>query len=358
MPSTAAAPRGETLIVVTLPEKSSIRWALFGRHIHHDHLIRRLAAEGFPPPVAIVCPDEQYERDRRLLDKHGLFSRLENMDAEGLVEKHVFANVNDEACLSLLREKGCNVAFSISCRNIIKRQVIDFFEGRLFNLHDSHLPDERGGALNSWRILNGVGSVGNTIHLIDEGIDTGAILFQHREQLCQEFPKPLDYDKAQLTCAEVILDEFMDAVVAGKPLEATPQDNSKSIYFPRLYTELNGAIDFSWSVSDVERFIRAFSDPYPGAFAFVKERKIYIHEATVLAEDGFHAFCNGRVVTSLDDGTVNAVAGGGLLNIAEVTDDGKRGPAAEVLKIMNVLHVPRDILDNACLTVPAVSKME
>ena len=38
--------------------------------------------------------------------------------------------------------------------------------------------NERGGALNSWRILNGIDSMGCTIHHLDEGIDTGAIVLQ------------------------------------------------------------------------------------------------------------------------------------------------------------------------------------
>ncbi len=343
---------------VALPARHELRWALFGRHVHHDFLIQRLADAGCPPPLVVVSPDETYARDRRLLRPHGLYSELETFEERGLVSKLALANVNDEACLDALRERDCNIGFSIACRNIFKAPIIDLFDGRLFNLHDSYLPDERGGALNSWRILNGINSVGNTIHLIDEGIDTGAILFQDRAELEQPFPRPLDYDQAQLGCAHRILGSFLDAVLAGQPLDSQPQNNDDSLYFPRLYTELNGVIDFDWPTDHVERFIRAFSDPYPGAFTYVGQRKLHIHQARVMIGHTFHPFANGRVVTTLDDGSVNIVAGGGMINVAEVTvGDGTRGPACAALKIMDVLSAPADEIQRARVTVPPVSSM-
>ena len=42
------------------------------------------------------------------------------------------------------------------------------------------LPQERGAATYSWRILNGQSFVAATIHQIDKGIDSGPILFQKK----------------------------------------------------------------------------------------------------------------------------------------------------------------------------------
>ena len=343
---------------VTFIDPKDMRWALFGRHIYHDHLIKNLANEGFPPPIVIVDPDEQYERDKRLLSKHGLFSDLEAFERDSLIEKHTFSTVNDEACLKLLKDRGCNMGFSIACRSIFKTPIIDFFNSALFNLHDSFLPEERGGALNSWRILNDVNTVGATIHLLEEGIDTGAIMFRSKREVMKTLPKPIDYDIAQLECAHVILDQFIDAVISGDTVESIPQDNDTSLYFPRLYTELNGAINFNWSAVDIEKFVRAFSDPYPGAFTLKNDLKIFIDEVELVSEGTFHPFCNGRVVTVLEDGAVNVIAGNGMLRIRTVIVDGCKYKASAYLDIRDVLHTPASILEEALLSVPNVRTMQ
>lgn len=342
---------------ITLPPLCDIRWALFGRHIHQDHLVRRLAREGFTKPIAIVSPDSHYERDKRLLTDHGLFSRLEALEAEGLVEKVQMETVNDAAAQAFLAERGCNCAFSTASRDRPLKPLIEFFEHRFFNLHDAYLPNERGGALNTWRILNDVRTVGDTIHLRDGGVDTGDIIFRHQVAIGATLPTPLDYDKAHLSSAHFVIDRFVDAIVSGQPLELTPQDNTQSLDFPRLYTEQNGAIDFSWKPVELERFVRAFSTPYPGAWCYVGNQRIVIKAVEIVQESGFHPFCNGRVVTHLSDGAVQVCAGGGLLRIRAIEVGGNPVTAAEMLPLTQILHTPKEERDQALLALPKVTTM-
>ena len=70
----------------------------------------------------------------------------------------------------------------------------------------------------------------------------------------------------------------------GSKLELKPQNQKLASYYSRLYTEINGAIDWNWSVTQIENFIRAFSKPYPGAFTFFKEYKLYIWKAKILEQ--------------------------------------------------------------------------
>ena len=83
-------------------------------------------------------------------------------------------------------------------------------------MHDSYLPDERGGALNSWRILNGISEVGNTLHILDEGIDTGAIfLLQEKTSINREKPYPIDYLQAETVNCESILQTYVRSLIDG-----------------------------------------------------------------------------------------------------------------------------------------------
>lgn len=66
---------------------------------------------------------------------------------------------------------------SYGYRYIIKSDVIRFFAGRAINLHISFLPWNRGADPNLWSFLEDTPK-GVTIHLLDEGVDTGKIIAQ------------------------------------------------------------------------------------------------------------------------------------------------------------------------------------
>ena len=61
--------------------------------------------------------------------------------------------------------------------HILKNDVIKACKNGIINLHISYLPFNRGFHPNLWSFIDDT-KKGVTIHLIDEGIDTGDILFQ------------------------------------------------------------------------------------------------------------------------------------------------------------------------------------
>jgi methionyl-tRNA formyltransferase len=68
---------------------------------------------------------------------------------------------------------------SYGYRYIVPGEILERFPGRVFNLHISLLPWNRGADPNVWSFLEDT-PAGVTIHLMDEGIDTGDILVQWR----------------------------------------------------------------------------------------------------------------------------------------------------------------------------------
>ena len=68
------------------------------------------------------------------------------------------------------------LGFSISGAWVFRHDFISVFNGKIFNIHGSNLPQNRGGAGYSWRILRNDRSGGVAIHFVDEGLDTGKII--------------------------------------------------------------------------------------------------------------------------------------------------------------------------------------
>ena len=78
--------------------------------------------------------------------------------------------------------KGFDLVISFGYRHILNKEVIHSSSAPIVNLNIAYLPYNRGVHPNFWSFYDGTPS-GVSIHLIDEGIDTGPILHQCRAEL-------------------------------------------------------------------------------------------------------------------------------------------------------------------------------
>lgn len=135
-----------------------------------------------------------------------------------------------------------NINFGISYRyrHIIKKKEIDWFCGRLINLHIAFLPFGRGADPNIWSYLENTPK-GVTIHKVDEGIDTGPILVQRNVHI--EFSHDtLDSSYGKLSKAIELLFIKNCEGLLNEMIEAKPQNcNEGSFHYSKekeAYTHL------------------------------------------------------------------------------------------------------------------------
>ena len=86
----------------------------------------------------------------------------------------------EEELVRLLREAKVDFVVLAGFMRVIKAPLLKAFPGRILNIHPSLLPAFRG--LEAWHqaLEAGVPEAGCTVHLVDEGVDTGKILGQSR----------------------------------------------------------------------------------------------------------------------------------------------------------------------------------
>ncbi|MDH4445525.1 MAG: phosphoribosylglycinamide formyltransferase [Akkermansiaceae bacterium] len=77
-----------------------------------------------------------------------------------------------------LKDAGVELVCLAGFLRLVKRPLLDAFPGRILNIHPSLLPAFPG--LESWKqALNaGAKEAGCTVHLVDDGMDTGPIILQ------------------------------------------------------------------------------------------------------------------------------------------------------------------------------------
>ena len=80
---------------------------------------------------------------------------------------------------NIINQKKYNFIISYGYRYKISKKIIDKFHKSVINLHISYLPYNRGADPNIWSFLENTPK-GVTIHLVDEYIDKGDIIFQKK----------------------------------------------------------------------------------------------------------------------------------------------------------------------------------
>ncbi len=94
-----------------------------------------------------------------------------------LTLEHRLTRVETEISFEWLHKQDFNFCISYRYKKILKREVLEYFGSNIINLHISYLPWNRGYDPNIWSFLEDTPK-GVSIHVIDEGIDTGPILLQ------------------------------------------------------------------------------------------------------------------------------------------------------------------------------------
>ena len=130
------------------------------------------------------------------------------------------------------------------------------------NVHGSLLPKYRGAGPIHWAIINGETETGITTMLMDEGMDTGAMMLQ------EAIPISSDDTAGSLSArlAELggrLLVETIARLKAGT-LVPRPQDASQATMAPLLKKE-DGVIDWAMPAAVLANRIRGLS-PWPGAY--------------------------------------------------------------------------------------------
>jgi methionyl-tRNA formyltransferase len=229
---------------------------------------------------------------------------------------------------------------------IFREPVCKLFGDRFVNFMGIDLPRYRGGAHYTWQILqqNRVGAV--NLQLINEVVDSGAVI-KHREF---RFPStariPSDYYAAADEVNREFMREFLQEVGQNAEFTAEPLQEKYSQYFPYLNTRAQGWVNWDWGVEEIEAFIGAFSHPYPGASTFIEDRPVQLHQAASDFGDGrFHPFMAGLIYRASGD-TLFVACRGGSLVLGQVLDEGGNDLTAE-LGVGRRFHTPRQKLDEA-----------
>ena len=185
------------------------------------------------------------------------------------------------------------------------------------NVHGSLLPKYRGAAPVQWAIIRGERESGITTMLMDEGMDTGAMLLQESVVISPDDTAGTLAPKL----AEVggrLLVETLRQLKAGR-LQPQPQDHSLATMAPLLKKE-DGLIDWALPAKDIANRVRGLS-PWPGAYTSVNDERWVLWRAAV--KDGSPEKTPGTII-AITKNSLEVATGGGVLQILEIHPSNSR----------------------------------
>jgi phosphoribosylglycinamide formyltransferase-1 len=89
-------------------------------------------------------------------------------------------DARDTAMADWLAAHGVEVVVLAGYMHILTPAFLDRFADRVINVHPSLLPEFPGAHAVADQLAAGVRESGCTVHVVDEGVDTGPILLQER----------------------------------------------------------------------------------------------------------------------------------------------------------------------------------
>lgn len=174
--------------------------------------------------------------------------------------------------IDYIRNSSPDLIVVCGYKYIIPREIFDIPKFKTINIHPSCLPKYRGQHVINWAIINGERETGVTVHFIDEGIDTGEIIIQKKVPILFEDTAKTLHDKIYSEVPE-LLQQAINTILSGNTLSAKKQDDLKASYF-RPRTPEDGFIDWNKSGIEIYNLIRGLVKPWPGAYSYIKGKKI------------------------------------------------------------------------------------
>ena len=194
--------------------------------------------------------------------------------------------LNNPELIESIKSLAPDIGLAVLFDYILKPEFLSIFPQGVVNLHPSYLPYNRGQYPNVWSIIEGTPS-GVTLHYMDEGIDTGAIIAQKRVPVEMVDTGETLYRKLE-QASLALFSESWPLVRAGRAPRIS-QSGEIGTYHGTHDVEAINEIDLDrpYVARDFINVLRARTfPPYKGAYFIANGKRVYMRLGLEYGEEG------------------------------------------------------------------------
>lgn len=239
--------------------------------------------------------------------------------------------ISESEFVAVMKETAPDLIIVVAFGQILRKALLEMPGWGVINIHASLLPKYRGAAPIQRAILNNESTTGLTIMKMDEGLDTGPILYQKELPILRDETAGNLHDRLA-GMSGAFLSEFMEAWTGGR-ISETAQESSLATYAEKIDKKLC-RIDWGREAKVISAQIRGL-DPMPGAYTTFDDNNLKLFASTV-ADDAFANGVPGRVIGTAGD-VLRIETGRGVVGVKDLQYPGrKRLPVRDFLMGFNL----------------------
>ena len=208
---------------------------------------------------------------------YNLYKLLETYSHLDFKNKNLIYVSDKDKLDSMVNEHNPEIIFFIGWSWIVKKEIIDNY--KCICMHPSPLPKYRGGSPLQHQIINGESDSAVTLFKMDNGIDTGDILFQKKISLEGNL-SDIFIRIVNVGCIGI------RKIVKGD-YKSIKQNLDEGSFFKRRAIEMSEITQDDikkYTAKQLHNKIRALQNPYPNAFIKCKDGTKLFLEHTNLGD--------------------------------------------------------------------------
>lgn len=230
-----------------------------------------------------------------------------------------YYSLKHEEDLARIKDLQIDMAFVMGWQRLIPGDILASMTVGAFGMHGSsmNLPLGRGRSPMNWSIIEGRKAFYTNLFKYDPGVDSGDVMDTFKFEVGEKDTAETMHYKNTLAM-KYLIERNIERLV-NNDFQVFPQDDTITpTYYPKR-TPADSLLNWNQEVYAMERFIRAVTKPFNGAFTFIGDQKLSIYQAQVFDthDFGYQQASPGTVVAVFDNGKFLVRCYGGLLLVSD-----------------------------------------
>lgn len=217
-----------------------------------------------------------------------------------------------------LRSFPADVYVVAAFGQMLSKEILEIPAYGSLNIHASLLPKYRGSSPIQQAVIDGEEKTGITIMQMNEGMDTGDILYKKELRLDKKETGESLFHRLAVLGAEAIVEALV--ILEEDKIIPMVQEEGKATYV-KMIQKSDGLISWNDPAENIERLIRGMNS-WPSAYTRWRGKQLKLWEADVVS-GSLEAMKPGMVCEVTRD-TICVACGEGILEIHQVQLEGKK----------------------------------
>ncbi len=226
--------------------------------------------------------------------------------------------------INFINKLNIDIAFVMGWQRLIPEKILDNVKIGVYGMHgsSSNLPKGRGRSPMNWSIIEGRKHFYTNLFKYNAGIDDGDIVDTVKFSITDRDTAETMHFKNMISMKFLIL-KNINSIISDN-ISLTKQGNKIPTYYPKRNPS-DSLIDWDLDIYKLERFIRAVTKPFNGAYSFIDGEVISIYDSQVfdVLDFGYKDYENGVILEVLSDDKFLVKANGGVLLVNNFSSNKK-----------------------------------